>query len=931
MTAVLCLAFFLSGASALIFETLWFRQAGLMLGNSVWASSIVLAAFMAGLAAGNAWAARSGARLRRPVLTYALLEALIGTTGFGLVLLFPGLPGLVAPLLRPLLASPLLLNALRMALAFALMVVPAAAMGATLPLLVRALAAGRPGFGRVLGLLYGWNTLGAVAGALAGEALLLEPLGVRGTGLAAALGNGVAAVAALLAARRTPAPEPSAAEPAPAAPPGARFRLLAGAFLSGGTLLALEVVWFRFLLLFFPGSGVTFANMLAAVLIGVALGGLLASGWLKADRAASRFAPLVALGAGIATVITYSAFRAALGAEARIYDYRAVFLLSLALMTPVALLSGVLFTLVGDALKPALGEDTRAAGLLTLVNTVGAAAGAALGGLLLLPALGIERALFGLGLAYGVVALLLVRRGTLARAVAVPAVLAYLAVTALFPFGLLRRHYIEKVARRWKGAEGRITAYREGVSETIFYVRRERWGRPLTSRLVTNGFSMSDTGLVSRRYMRLFVHLPLALRPDARHALLISFGVGSTAQALTDTSWLERIDVVDISRDILGMGRIVFPPGKYPLDDPRVRVHVEDGRFFLLTTTERYDLITAEPPPPKNAGVVNLYTREYFQLVKDRLAEQGLATHWLPTYQMTSRENRAITRAFCDVFEDCSLWSGSGLEWILMGSRGLRGPVAEEAFTRQWRDPVLAPALGDIGVEGPEQLGTLFVADADFLRDWTRDDPPLDDAHPYRLSYRHLDYDMSCLPMMQPGLTRARFEASPHVKAWWPPALRERTLEQFEAYGILSAFLNSDDPSRPATDLAALDYLLTRTRLRAPVLWLMGSTFDAQRAADEATVLGVRDPGIDEVFAHRAMSARDYRRAEELLARSLAGADPVHASRIRRWRVLALELAGDRQQALALARGGAGVPLPERDRREWEWLARRLADVPQAP
>jgi spermidine synthase len=932
MTAVLCLAFFLSGAAALIFETLWFRQAGLMLGNSVWASSIVLAAFMAGLAAGNAWAARSGAQLRRPVFAYAILEVLIGVTGLGMVLLFPALPGLVAPWLRPLVSSPWLLNSLRMTLAFALLLVPSAAMGATLPLLVRALVAHQPSFGRVLGLLYGWNTMGAVAGALSGDALLLEPLGVKGTGLAAALCNGLAAVTALLAARGRSLSDPSPGAPGSPAPKRTFVRPLLAAFVSGGTLLALEVVWFRFLLLFFPGSGVTFAYMLAAVLLGVAAGGLVASRWLKADGGAARHAALLALGAGMATVVTYSAFRVALGPErVHIFDYRTVFALSLALMFPVALLSGMLFTLVGDALKPALGEDARAAGLLTLVNTIGAAMGASLGGLVLLPALGIERSLFLLCLMYALVALLLAPSGTFARPargrfVPLSAALGYLAVMAFFPFGLVRNDYVERVARRWKGTTGRVTAYREGLSETIFYVRNDRWGRPLSSRLVTNGHSMSDTGLRSKRYMRLFVHLPVALRPDARKALLISFGLGSTAQALTDTSWLEHIDVVDISRDILEMGRIVFPSGQYPLDDARVRVHVEDGRFFLLTTAERYDIITAEPPPPKNAGVVNLYTREYFRLVHDRLADQGIATHWLPTYQMTLPENRAITRAFCDVFEDCSLWSGSGLEWMLVGSRGLRGPAAEDAFSRQWKDPVLVPWLRDIGIELPEQLGTLFIADAAFLREWTRSDQPLDDAHPYRLSYRYLDdNDMQGTSMMDASLTRRRFEQSAYIRLWWPPALRERTLEQFDAYQILTAALFPDSPSRPPADLSALDDLLTRTRLRTPVLWLMGSTFNAQRAADEAVADGVHDPGLDEVLGHRAMAERDFRRADELLARSMTGADPVHASRILRWRALALELAGDRERAQALVRESMDAPrLPERDRREWEWLARRL-------
>src|SRR5260370_9922709 len=301
----------------------------------------------------------------------------------------------------------------------------------------------------------------------------------------------------------------------------------------------------------------------------------------------------------------------------------------------------------------------------------------------------------------------------------------------------MRNHYLKHVVARWTGGGGRVVAFREGLSETVFYVRRDLFGRPLNWNLATNGVSMSGRGFVGQPYVRLFVHWPMALRPDARKALLISFGVGSTAKALTDTPWLERIDVVDISRDILEMGRAIFPLGTYPLDDPRVRVHVEDGRFFRRAGRERYDLVTEEPPPPKNAGIVNLYTREYFQLIFDRLAERGVATYWLPVYQRPPVEARSIVAAFCGVFPDCSLWTGSGLEWMLAGTRGLRGPVEEGGFTRQWTHPVLAPALRDIGVEVPEQLGALFLAHPPALAHWTRGAPPLDDDHPGHLSSRY--------------------------------------------------------------------------------------------------------------------------------------------------------------------------------------------------
>src|SRR5580765_1410236 len=185
MSALLSAVFFFSGASALIFETLWFRQAGLAFGNSIWASSLVLSGFMGGLALGNALVARAGTRLSNPVRAYALAEAAIALTGVGLVYLFPVLGAMLAPLFRPLLDHPWALNPLRLLVAFLLLLIPSTAMGITLPLLTRALMRDDRSFGRVLGALYGWNTLGAMTGVVAGEMFLVGALGVRGTALAA--------------------------------------------------------------------------------------------------------------------------------------------------------------------------------------------------------------------------------------------------------------------------------------------------------------------------------------------------------------------------------------------------------------------------------------------------------------------------------------------------------------------------------------------------------------------------------------------------------------------------------------------------------------------------------------------------------------------------------------------------------------------------
>jgi spermidine synthase len=931
----LCLAFFLSGCAALLFETLWFRQAGLLLGNSVWASSLVLAAFMTGLGAGNAWAARFGGRVRRPLMVYAGIELLVGATGFFLVLAFPFLPSLLTPLLRAFAWSPAALNAARMAAAFGLMAIPSAAMGATLPLLIRALSIDEPVFGRALGRLYGWNTLGAVAGAVVGEAILIPRLGVLGSGAVAGLLSLTAGtVAAFVGGRVLSRPVPEPREPA-LLEAGTVARLLFAAFLAGGAFLALEVVWFRLLLLFFYGTSLTFAVMLSVVLLGISSGSLAGSHVLRLRPQANRLGSMAAVAAGAAVVLTYAGFSGALDPRpGLIGDEWVMVRISLVLMLPVSWLSGMLFTLVGHSLEAVLKGEARAAGFLTLANTAGAAVGALSGSLVFLPRLGVERSLFVLALVYGVIGLLLFpqpeRRLPRTRGqnlLGATAVAVYAAVVALFPFGLMQNHLLRRMLSAHTSDGSRPIAFRETVTETLVYLRSELHGRPVGHRLITNGFSMSGTGTGAGRYMALFVQWGMALNPKARRALLISYGVGTTAQALVETRPLESIDVVDISKDILEMGRLVFPGRPYPLDDPRVHVHVEDGRFFLLTTDQRFDLITAEPPPPKNAGIGNLYSLEYFHLLKDRLADGGVATYWLPVYQMASREARAVTAAFCHTFPDCSLWTGAGPEWMLAGTRNARGPLSEEAFSRQWLDPKAGRLLRDRGIESPEQLGALFMADAPDLRAWIGDAKPLDDDHPGRLSHRFEEpggaSSREYWAMMETDRCRERFLHSPFVLRMWPPGLRERTLPFFDSQKIVNDTLSRVYHMGTPVGIGDLESILTGTALRAPVLWIMGSDSDEQRAAAEARAQGARDPMLDEVEGIGAMADRDYRRAEVLFSR----AEPLAAEgdRLRKFRILALGLAGDREGAARLLESaGAWTSKPGADLTEWRVLAGRL-------
>ncbi len=803
MTTLSCLMVFLSGASALVFEMIWFRLASLSLGSSVWAASLVLASFMGGLALGNGLLALWGHRFRRPLAVYAAAEVVIAFTGLGLVVLFPHLSGILAPMFTPFLDHPALLNFLRAVTAMCLMILPATAMGATLPLLVRAWYADLPNFGRILGGIYGWNTLGAVAGVMAAEVVLVPFLGLRGSGFAAAAADLSAAFLALWADARMPKAEmavpPKVQEDGHRKWQAKSWRFLATAFFSGLVLLALEVVWFRFLLLFVHPISWPLAVMLASVLLGIGAGGLAAARWFARDLAAQRYLAPVFFTAGFALVVLYSGFGAVFEWKDALPSRLSVVALCLIFIFPVSACSGVAFTMLGRVLHSQMGSETAASGLLILANTLGAAAGSLMATLLFLPFMGMEKTFFLLALSYGLLALLAhpyLGGGAASHSRTAAFALAWGLALLLFPFGMMDREYFRIPCDPFLAVGEKRVAVSEGVTETVQYLRKEMQGSAASHRLITNSFSMSGTGPFGRRYMKMFVYLSLAMNPGAKKAMIQGFGCGMTAKALTDTAWLSQVDMVDISRNVLEMSRVVFPdPRDNPLHDPRVRIHVEDGRFFLLTTPERYDIITGEPPPPQSAGVANLYSREYFQLVKRALAPGGVFTYWLQSIAMAPDQTRAILQAFLDVFPNGSLWSGSGYEWIMMGSNGTREPPAEEAFSRQWNDPVVGPEMRALGFFRPEQMGTFFLADGKRLADWVGPSPPLLDDRPMILDARgpiRPEYEAVYRDFMFSPGAENNFFRSASVARMWPASLLEKTRPHFAVRNVaLSLFVDA--------------------------------------------------------------------------------------------------------------------------------------------
>lgn len=740
----LAVLFFFSGACALIYQVLWLRQLSLIFGVTVYAASTVLATFMAGLAIGSAAAGRVSDRVRQPLLWFGAAEVLIGVTA----LLSPLALDLVTAgyvALAPELDSRALATVLRFVCSAVVLLVPTILMGATLPLVLQSSVIEEGGVAARLSLLYGINTAGAVAGCLLAGFFLIGGLGITATSRIAASVNVAIGAAAIVMARRTPAPARTVPrddgvnlERESAASSPARWLIFAAFVLSGLASLALEVVWFRSLVLYYPATTYAFTAMLATVLIGIAAGSLLAAPFLR-YRAPSLwgFGSLHGL-AGIAAV-------AGAHVHGSLYDpaSAATGLMrgTLIAVLPTALCLGMAFP-VGVRLWSGRARSAgRQLGSLYAGNVAGALAGSLLAGFVLLARFGSARSLVlmaGVSLATGVGLLI----GDIRRA---PLISGLLAALSMATFASLARDtpdpFTTGLTRRYPSA-GHVFMRDEGIQTTVSVHMREMGGR----QLYLDGLHQASDGRDVVLLHRQIGHVPVLLHPRPVRALVIGLGGGATAGAVSLHPELS-VDVVELASGVVKGAHWFTHINENLLSRPNVRLHLDDARNHLLLGRSRYDVITADVIQPTHAGAGMLYSREYFALARRALTETGVMVQWIGLRSRLHYE--LIARTFQHVFPETSVWVNGSL---LIGS--IRPLDIEQAeLAERFAVATLQPSLAAAGFHDAESLLGHYVADPEDLRRFIGDGPILTDDRPLLEYYLSLPGDER--PLDLSGLRRS--------------------------------------------------------------------------------------------------------------------------------------------------------------------------------
>lgn len=711
---------FCSGLCALVYQTVWMRQFRLLFGASTAATAATLAVFMGGLGLGGLLLGRRAEAHPRPLELYGNLEVLVGVLAAATPLLQVVARAAYAATGGSQVLGTLGATVARLALA-ALVIGPATfLMGATLPAAAREVTGARDEGRSGVAVLIGVNTLGAVLGVFLTTFLLLEALGARDTLNGAALLNLViGAIARRLARREVPAGE---AVPVPAEAPQAAARaapagfVIAAAAVVGFAFMIMELVWYRMLGPVLGGSTYTFGLILGVALLGIGAGGgayalwglrraptVLGLAWTCGLEALVIALPYL-LGDRVALLGAFLRSFAAAGFPALVGAWAVVAAL---VVFPAALIAGFQFPLLIGLLGRGRPGVAREVGVAYAANTAGSILGSVAGGFVLVPLLSAPGT-WALAVAVlGALALwaLALARGE-ARAGRAPAlagaglavVLALACLLARGPSAAWRhsaigagRSGVKSIStlnqlRAWRNSRNRpILWEQDGVESSVALSAQDGLAFVVNGKI--DGNAIGDVGTQVMAGL-----VGAALHPHPRSAFVVGLGTGSTAGWLAAVPSIERVDVAEIEPAILAVAKACAEVNLAVLENPRVRVHLDDARELLTTSRQRYDVIFSEPSNPYRAGIASLYTAEFYAAAKTRLSEDGVFLQWLQAYEIDAATARSVIVTLRSVFPEVELWATQARDLLLV-ARNQAGPIDADLLRRRLAEEPFRKAL----------------------------------------------------------------------------------------------------------------------------------------------------------------------------------------------------------------------------------------------
>ncbi|MBI5806365.1 fused MFS/spermidine synthase [candidate division TA06 bacterium] len=732
---VIYLLFFFSGLSGLIYETVWLRMLSRILGSTVYATSLVLAAFMAGLALGSYFTGKIVDNYTKPLWLYAVIEAGVGVTA---LIFMVGYNNLI-PLYRVAYAfaggSRMVLTIVQSSLLFFILIIPTSLMGSTLPLLASYTKRFNTEYSQRLGFLYSLNTFGAALGVIVSGLILIGLIGELNTVLIGVLINLAVSFAAmhLFNKRVIVSSEKQIQAGAGSISPyrlAIKKIILLMFALSGFTAMGYEIIWARTLQLYLGTSMYSFSMMLGIYLSGVALGGY--TGALFSKRIND---PLYVFGLAQACITIYSIigfyfygfFKPVTISSA--IDFNNIILVPLVIIFPITFILGAIFPIISKGFVSEERTTGQSTGHLYSANTIGCILGSLFCGFVLVGFIGTKWSLLMLGgvnLMISVTALLLSlsrKNSVLYTSLLILATGAVLWWGSVAPDPFLSAIKNEMV--RIYGKDAAIYFHKESSTASTTVIGREN--DPMQSSLLVNGIGMTHLCIETK----IMAHLPLLLCQNPKKILVVCFGMGTTLRSASRHQWL-NCETVELVPETYECFDYFHGDGREVLSNPRVRHYIDDGRNFLLMRDNTYDVITMDPAPPLwSGGTVNLYSLEFFELCNQRLNSGGVMCLWVPPAAYT--EVMMILATFNKAFPNAMAWGGPRFPGIYL--TGFKEPYTAdiERFKSADKDTAIINDLTewDSLVPNPGSLLKYFLLHPTDLADFTRGAAIITDNNPY--------------------------------------------------------------------------------------------------------------------------------------------------------------------------------------------------------
>lgn len=748
---LVAVCFVLSGATGLIYEVLWARMLGLVFGATTIAVSTVLAAFMGGLAIGSALAGRVGARIARPIRAYGLLEIGIAIYALAVPFTFAVVDDLYFILWNKFSPSFFVFSLLRFLLSGLLLLIPTTLMGATLPVLSAALLRSTKTTTASITKLYTRNLFGAICGTVAAGFFLLPALGVRGTIYVASVINILIGIAAIIAdwkweSKSGQSSEPrtvdadnsiGTAEPIKIDQP--TFWLFC-AFVSGFVTFSTQVAWTRVLTMIVGSSTYAFSITIALFLLSLSVGAYVVArlpAKTKPRSALMKFELLTALMlvVSIFVINKMPSLLIAYGLKLNIGSWLGLLALQLALITLLiplpAFLMGVTMPLVLRWASSHGPRSVQLVGWSYAANTVGAIAGALIAGFVLIPRINTHFTIM-----FAVVLCLIVagtayepkpesrdrelRRALAAGVTVVLIVLAFfiaprmnLASLSLGAYDSLVRVLAksrgltaDSATERRERGEHRLLFYEEGPTATVSV--RKDWD---VISMAINGRSNASDDKEDMPTQVMLGQLPILLSPNPKTGLMVGYATGISVGSMLQSP-IESLECVELEPATVNASRLFEHVNNRPLNDPRLRLIIDDARSYLRVTSNRYDMIVSEPSHPWVPGVANLFTKEFFTLGRDRLRDDGVFVQWVQIYQLSTDSLRSVLATFQNVFPHVLVFrvegATKGKDLLLVGSKTA---ITLDRLPLRFADPRVSAELARVNILSEADLRAWFVCD----------------------------------------------------------------------------------------------------------------------------------------------------------------------------------------------------------------------------